>query len=233
MIGTGVEFLLKCLVLPITGIQLNKRTRVKICGITRPEDGVEAARLGVDAIGLVFYEKSPRNVTLQQARLICEALPGFVSVVSLFMDPSKELVKSVLQACPIDLIQFHGKESAEFCESYNRPYIKAVGMAGESSLGDSVKMYSRAKALLLDSHASGAAGGTGEIFNWDNIPEDCRQSIMLAGGLKPDNVAEAILRVRPYAVDLSSGVESSPGIKDASLMAQLMNEVKRIDCEQL
>ena len=212
---------------------MNTRTRVKICGITRPEDAVKAASLGVDAIGLVFYEKSPRNVTLQQAKQICEVLPGFVTVVSLFMDPVEELVNEVLEACPIDLIQFHGKESAEFCESFKRPYIKALGMADKNNLSNCMKVYASARALLLDSHAKGGAGGTGETFNWETIPEEYRHSIVLAGGLKPANIAEAIRTVRPFAVDLSSGVESRAGIKDAELMTQLMNEVKRTDCEQL
>ena len=211
---------------------MGHRTRVKICGMTRPEDAVEAARLGVDAIGLVFYEKSPRNVSLQQAQLICDALPGFVTIVALFMDPDAKLVNRVLATCPVDLIQFHGKESVEFCESFNRPYIKAMGMADGTDLSKFTGGYTKAKGWLLDSHAVGDAGGTGEVFNWENIPEHYRQSIILAGGLKPDNVAEAILKVRPYALDLSSGVESAPGIKDAALMAKLMNEVKRIDCEQ-
>ena len=210
---------------------MKTRTRVKICGITRPDDGVEAARLGVDAIGLVFYEKSPRNVTIEQARVICEALPGFVTVVSLFMDADTEQVNRVLAACSIDLIQFHGKETADFCQSFGKPYIKALGMANAEDLGKSFERYSAAKAVLLDSHATGAAGGTGEVFDWDSIPQQYRHDIILAGGLKPDNVAEAIQKVRPYAVDLSSGVESEPGIKDAALMAQLMNEVKRVDCE--
>lgn len=212
---------------------MSSRTRVKICGITREQDAVAAARLGVDAIGLVFYEKSPRNISLRQAQQICESLPAFVTVVSLFMDPSTELVDDVLGSCPVDLLQFHGKESAAFCESFGRPYIKALGMSGATGLSDSAKPYIRARGLLLDSHEMGAAGGTGETFNWNSIPENYRQSIILAGGLKPENIAQAIRTVRPYALDLSSGVESAPGIKDANLMAQLMNEIKRIDCEQL
>jgi phosphoribosylanthranilate isomerase len=211
---------------------LKPRTRVKICGITRPEDGLEAARLGVDAIGLVFYEKSPRNVTLQQAKAVCDALPGFVTVVSLFLNPEAGFVEAALAECPIDLIQFHGKESADFCRSFSRPYIKALGMANKGALADQVNLYHDARGLLLDSHETGAAGGTGETFNWELIPQEYRQSIILAGGLKPENVADAIRSVRPYAVDLSSGVEAEPGIKDATLMAQLMNEVRLVDCEQ-
>lgn len=210
---------------------MNTRTRIKICGITRPDDGVEAACLGVDAIGLVFYEKSPRHVTIEQARVICEALPGFVTVVALFMNPDAEQVNKVLAACCIDLIQFHGTESADFCQSFNRPYIKAVGMANNEKLPEAMQQYSTAKALLLDSHTSGAAGGTGETFDWDAIPSQYRSSIILAGGLKPDNVAAAIRKVQPYAVDLSSGVESEPGIKDARLMAQLINEVRDVNGE--
>ena len=211
---------------------MNPRTRVKICGITRPEDGIEAARLGVDAIGLVFYEKSPRNVTLQQAQSICESLPGFVTVVSLFLNPEAEWVETVLTECPIDLIQFHGKESVKFCRSFAKPYIKALGMVDNKDLVSQSGQYHDARGILLDSHETGAAGGTGEIFNWDLIPQQFRRSIILAGGLKPDNVAEAIRTVRPYAVDLSSGVEAEPGIKDATLMAQLMNEVRQVDYEQ-
>ncbi len=211
---------------------MNTRTRVKICGITRVEDGLAAARLGVDAIGLVFYEKSKRNVSVEQAREIRDALPAFVTVVALFMNPQKVDVDRVLKACPIDLLQFHGVESAEFCASFERPYIKALGMAGGVSLEQNMASYGSARGILLDSHAGVTAGGTGEAFDWDNIPQEIRESIILAGGLKPQNVAEAIQHVRPYAVDLSSGVESSPGIKDAALMKQLMNEIKRIDCEQ-
>ena len=210
---------------------LNPRTRVKICGITRPEDGAEAARLGADAIGLVFYEKSPRNVDLEQARAVCDALPGFVTVVSLFLNPETSLVEKALENLPIDLIQFHGKETAEFCRAFGKPYIKALGMAGGVDLVSQISAYPDARGVLLDSHETGAAGGTGETFDWGTIPEEYRSSIILAGGLKPDNVAMAIRAVRPYAVDLSSGVEASPGIKDAALMAQLMKEIKQVDCE--
>ncbi|MCW8910860.1 MAG: phosphoribosylanthranilate isomerase [Gammaproteobacteria bacterium] len=210
---------------------VNPRTRVKICGMTRPEDALTAARLGVDAIGLVFYEKSPRNVSLEQAQQICSVLPAFVTRVALFLDPDTLLVTQVLGTLDIDLIQFHGSESAEFCASFNRPYIKALGMSGQHDLTEQADIYRDACGLLLDSHVMGAAGGTGEAFDWKIIPESLRHSIILAGGLKPDNVAEAIRKVRPFAVDLSSGVEAEPGIKDSALMAQLINEVKRVDCE--
>lgn len=210
---------------------MNPRTRVKICGLTRSEDALLAAHLGVDAIGLVFYDKSPRNVSLEQAGQICKALPAFVTKVALFLDPAAAQVSQVLDQLDIDLIQFHGSESAEFCASFNRPYIKALGMAGQNNLATLMDVYQQASGLLLDSHVTGVAGGTGETFDWDEIPESFRQSIILAGGLNPNNVADAIRKIRPFAVDLSSGVEAAPGIKDAALMAQLINEVKRVDCE--
>ena len=210
---------------------MNPRTRVKICGITRVEDGLQAARLGVDAIGLVFYENSSRHVSLSRAAQICAALPAFVTTVALFLNAEADRVNQVLEALPVDLIQFHGNESADFCAAFSRPYIKALGIAGEQDLLARAGDYADARGILLDSHASGAAGGTGHAFDWSRIPEAMRRNIILAGGLKPDNVADAIRAVRPYGVDLSSGVEAQPGIKDTVLMTQLMNEVKRVDCE--
>lgn len=210
---------------------MNLRTRIKICGITRVEDGLQAAQLGVDALGLVFYVKSPRCVSTEQAQKICAALPGFITTVALFLNPDKSLVKQVLSEVNIDLLQFHGTESPEFCESFGKPYIKALGIKGVDDIETLFNQYSSARSILLDSHGSGDAGGTGEVFDWDAIPEKLRRKIILAGGLKPDNVAPAIQQVRPYAVDLSSGVESAPGIKDFELMMRLMQQVKRIDCE--
>lgn len=207
------------------------RTRVKICGITRVEDGVQAASLGADAIGLVFYQKSKRCVSLQQASDICAALPAMVTTVALFLDAQQNFIEQVLARVPIDLIQFHGSETADFCASFPRPYIKALGMQDNHRLQMQCDEYAEARGILLDSHGVGAAGGTGETFDWSLIPETLRNRIILAGGLQPSNVGEAIRRVRPYGIDLSSGVESAPGIKDATLMAQLMKEVKRVDCE--
>ena len=209
------------------------RTRVKICGITRVEDAIQASQLGVDALGLVFYAKSPRAVDVETAQLICQSLPGFVTSVALFLNPDEALVNQVLENVNIDLLQFHGTESAAFCESFNKPYIKALGVGGGIDGVDNISglmaKYDSARSLLLDSHGAGKAGGTGETFDWLSIPEDQRQKIILAGGLTPDNIAEAIAQVRPYAVDLSSGVESAPGIKDNELMVRLMTEVKRAD----
>lgn len=210
---------------------MNSRTRVKICGITRLEDGVGAARLGVDALGFVFYDKSPRNIDTKTAQTICQQLPGFVTTIALFLNPDESLVRKVLSEVNIDCLQFHGTESVEFCESFGKPYIKALGVDGVEDIAALVEQYKSARSVLLDSHTTGKSGGTGQTFDWLSIPEKLRQKIILAGGLKPDNVADAIQQVRPYAVDLSSGVESAPGIKDSTLMVRLMTEVKRADCD--
>lgn len=195
------------------------RTRVKICGITRPEDGAEAARLGADAIGLVFYAKSPRAVTLQQAKTVVDALPPFVTTVALFVDPEPAMVEAVLNAVAPDLLQFHGSEPPEFCNQFGRPWIKAIPMRDETDLGAEMERYRQGRGVLLDTYRPGVPGGTGESFNWDLIPTHLADRIILAGGLTPANVAEAIARVHPYAVDVSGGVEASKGIKDAAKMA--------------
>ncbi len=211
--------------------QTHVRTRVKICGITRIEDALSAASLGVDALGLVFYAKSPRHVMLDQAQLICDALPAFVSRVALFLNPESSLVNQVISHVNIDCLQFHGTEAVEFCESFSKPYIKALGIAGVNDVDALIDQYSSAESVLLDSHRAGEAGGSGEVFDWASISQANCHNIILAGGLNPDNIADAIKQVRPYAVDLSSGVEMAPGKKDSQLMARLMNEVKRVDCD--
>jgi len=211
--------------------RMTLRTRVKICGITRFKDALEAADLGVDALGFVFYAKSLRNIDAQQAQTIISQLPSFVTTVGLFLNPDEHFVKQVLADADIDLLQFHGTESAEFCESFGKPYIKALGIDGVDDITQVITQYASARSVLLDSHGAGKAGGTGETFDWLSIPENVRKKIILAGGLKPDNVVEAIQQVRPYAVDLSSGVESAPGKKDNELMVRLMSEVKRADSE--
>lgn len=207
------------------------RTRVKICGITRVEDALAVSRHGVDAIGLVFYAKSPRNIEIDQAREICAALPAFVTVVALFKDADEALVRSVIDAVPIDLLQFHGAEAEAFCLQFSKPYIKAVGMIGQNDVVAFAGQYPSARGLLLDSHAIGEDGGSGHVFDWGIIPEQISNQITLAGGLSADNVGQAIKQVRPFAVDISSGVESSGGIKDEALIKAFMNEVKRVDCE--
>lgn len=204
------------------------RTRVKICGITRIEDARLTADAGVDAIGLVFYKNSPRFVTNEQAAEISHAIPAFISRVALFMDADKSMIDTVLKEVEIDLIQFHGSESAEYCEQFNRPYIKALGMKDTEHTMDylqaSADQYRSAKGLLLDAHAPGEAGGTGETFDWTAIGT-ITMPIILAGGLTPDNVKQAVNIVHPYAVDVSSGVESSPGIKDKEKVAAFMRQL--------
>jgi phosphoribosylanthranilate isomerase len=204
-----------------------QRTRVKICGITRADDALEAAALGVDAIGLVFYAGSPRYVDIEQAAEICRQLPAFVTAVALFLDADVSQVSRVLERVPIDLLQFHGSEDPAYCESFGRPYIKALGMGSlnRDGLISQSKAYSSARGLLLDSHAHGAAGGTGEPFDWSRVPE-LDNPIILAGGLAVDNVAAAIRDVRPWAVDVSSGVEEDKGIKSVGLMSAFMYEVE-------
>ena len=208
------------------------RTRVKICGITRTEDAQLAVDAGADAVGLVFYEKSPRFVSDIQAQVISQAVPAFVSRVALFKDADKQSIQSTLAKVEIDLIQFHGSESVEFCEQFELPYIKAIGMKAAHCDADyliaNAKNYSTAKALLLDGHAPGEAGGTGETFDWSSIAA-VDKPIVLAGGLTAANVNQAIEIVHPFAVDVSSGVESAPGIKDREKIADFMQQVNFSD----
>lgn len=201
-------------------------TRVKMCGITRPQDGFTAAQAGADAIGLVFYAKSPRNVELEQAAGIARVLPPFVTTVALFVNPQPEQVIAVLQQVRPDVMQFHGEESPEFCRSFGVPYLKAVRVRPETDLLQFAALYADAQGLLLDAWSDAAHGGTGERFDWNLIPADLPKPVILAGGLSPVNVRAAIETVQPWAVDVSSGVEVSKGIKDAALIAAFMKEVK-------
>lgn len=205
------------------------RTRVKVCGITRPEDGQAAAQLGVDAIGLVFYAGSSRYVEPPAARAVIAALPPFVTTVGLFMDAEAEQVRTVLAGLPLDLLQFHGDEPPDYCGSFGRPYIKAVPMAADADPGAYARRFGAAAGVLLDSHGGGRIGGSGERFDWGRIPADLGKPLILAGGLGPDTVAEAVARVRPYAVDVSSGVESAKGIKDPALIRAFMRGIQRGD----
>jgi phosphoribosylanthranilate isomerase len=189
--------------------------RVKICGITRVEDALAAAAAGADAIGLVFYAKSPRAVGIEQARAIIAALPPFVTTVGLFVDIECDELQRILANVPLDLLQFHGDESPEQCESVNRPYIKALRVKAGDDIAVQVNRYPGAKGILLDTYVEGVPGGTGEAFDWSLVPEGLSKPVILAGGLHADNVASAVARVRPYAVDVSGGVEASKGIKDA------------------
>ncbi|MCW3478046.1 phosphoribosylanthranilate isomerase [Neisseriaceae bacterium JH1-16] len=201
-------------------------TRIKICGLTRPDDAREAARLGADAIGLVFYAKSPRNVGIEQARAIVAALPPFVTVVALFVNPTREWVEEVLAGCAIDLLQFHGEEEPAFCRSFHRPYLKAVRVREAEDVRDAARQYPDARGILTDAFVEGMHGGTGTQFDWGLLPQQLSLPLVLSGGLSVDNVAEAVRAVQPAAVDVSSGVESSKGIKDAAQMAAFIAGVK-------
>ena len=188
--------------------------RVKICGITRVEDALAAAAAGADAIGLVFYAKSPRAVDIEQARAILAALPPFVTSVGLFVDAERSELERILASVPLDLLQFHGDESVQQCEAFGRPYIKALRVKAGDDIAAQVARYPSAQGILLDAYVEGVPGGTGEAFDWSLIPQALSKPLILAGGLRTDNVAEAVSRVRPYAVDVSGGVEASKGVKD-------------------
>ena len=202
------------------------RTRVKICGITRREDALESVKQGADAIGLVFYPPSPRAVSVEQASRIVEGLPPFVTVVGLFVNAERSEIAATLAQTRIDLLQFHGDESPEACESYGRPYIKAIRMREGIDLTALKRQYPGAAALLLDAYTKGVPGGTGTRFDWDRIPRGLNGSIILAGGLSPENIESAVRQVRPFAVDVSGGVESQKGIKDPAKIALLMQGVR-------
>jgi phosphoribosylanthranilate isomerase len=206
------------------------RTRVKICGITNRQDALDAVRLGADAIGLVFYPPSPRFVTPGQAAAIVDRLPPFVTVVGLFVDASREAIGEVLGAVRVDLLQFHGSESPERCADHDRPYIKAVRVREGTDLLAERQRYAGASALLLDAYQPGVPGGTGQAFDWDLIPVGLAREVILAGGLTPENVADAVRRVRPYAVDVSGGVEREKGRKDAGKIEAFMRGVASASC---
>ncbi len=202
------------------------RTRVKICGITRIEDAMAAAQAGADAIGLVFEPKSPRYVKPEQAQMIMRALPPFVTVVGLFVNAAPDTVETVLKHVALDLLQFHGNETPEQCRRYHRPYIKAIHMLADINLHDQARRYADAEGLLLDT-ATDVAGGSGQAFDWGRVPSDLGKPVILAGGLTPENVAEAVRKVQPFAVDVSSGVEHSKGIKDAAKIAAFIEAVRK------
>jgi len=207
------------------------RTRVKICGITRSEDAAAAAALGADAIGLVFYDGSPRRVEIGRAAEIAADLPLFVQAVGLFVDAGAAEIAAVLGQVRVDILQFHGDEPPADCRRFGLPYIKAVRMRPGIDVRAEAERYHDARALLLDAYRPGVAGGTGMTFPWSEVPARPGVHILLAGGLTPDNVAQAIRAVRPYGVDVSGGVEAAKGIKDAARMAAFFEAVRRADAE--
>lgn len=202
------------------------RTRVKICGITRTEDAQAAVAAGADAIGLVFSAKSSRMVSIEQARALAASVPPFVTVVGLFVDESPDAVRTVLNRVPLSLLQFHGTETPEQCRSYGRPYLKAVRMRDGVDLRAEEDRYSDAVGLLLDSYDPHSPGGSGQAFDWARIPAQRAKPLVLAGGLTPENVGGAIRRVRPEAVDVTSGVEAAKGIKDPQKIAAFVKAVR-------
>lgn len=203
------------------------RVRVKICGITRVEDALFAVEQGADAIGLVFYDPSPRNVSISQAIEIANKIPAFVSVVGLFVNAEARFVNDVLSKVKLGLLQFHGDETPENCAQYARPFIKAIRVKDDTNLVQCASEFSAAKGLLLDTYTEGVAGGTGHVFDWSLVPKHLTLPVILAGGLNANNVADAIQQVNPYAVDVSGGVELAKGIKDAAKITAFMQQVYR------
>lgn len=204
-------------------------TAIKICGITRVEDALAAARAGAFGIGLVFYAPSPRHVALAQARRIVAALPPSVTTVGVFVDPSEEEVRATLAEVPVQMLQFSGSESAGFCRRFARPYIKAVHMKAGVDLLQYARDYHDAKALLLDAYVEGLHGGSGVSFDWNQVPRRLPLPVILSGGLTVANVKDAVRRARPDAVDVSSGVESAKGVKDAAKIAAFIKGVRDAD----
>jgi phosphoribosylanthranilate isomerase len=200
--------------------------RVKICGITREQDLHAACDAGADALGFVFYEKSPRKVSAMAAAALVRELPPFVQSVGLFVNADPAFIEDVLETVPLDLLQFHGDESPADCARYGRPYIKAVRVNRDTDLLKCAADFEDARGLLLDAYVPGVPGGTGERFDWSLIPEKMPKAVILSGGLTPENVAEAVEQVRPWAVDVSSGVEMAKGIKDAHKIAQFIAKAK-------
>jgi phosphoribosylanthranilate isomerase len=205
------------------------RTRVKICGITSVGDGRAAARHGADAIGLIFYPPSPRLVTLERAREIAAGLPAFVARVAVFVNPAAADVEAAIRACRPDLLQFHGEESADFCRSFGVPYLRALRVRPGVDLLESLSLFGDAAGWLLDAYRQELYGGTGEAFDWGLIPRELARPLILSGGLDAENVGAAIRRVRPWAVDVSSGVEAAKGVKDERRIAAFMEAVRNAD----
>jgi len=205
------------------------RTRVKICGITREQDARDAAAMGADSIGLVFHQPSSRVVELEQAIAIRRILPPFVTVTALFLDETEDWISQVVHRLRPDCLQFPGRESLETCEAWQIPFIKAIPMGSTQDPAGYASHYASAQGFLLDSNLAGRLGGSGDTFDWSMIPSSLEFPVLLAGGINPSNVAEAIARVRPWGVDVSTGVETAKGIKDAALMDLFFREVRRGD----
>ncbi len=206
------------------------RTRIKFCGMTSVADALAATELGVDAIGLIFVPESPRALDVERAARIADAMPPLVTRVGLFRNASVTRVREALAHVAIDVLQFHGDETPEFCAQFERSWMKAVPMgalADADAVDAYLESYAAASGFIFDSHGGAGSGGSGATFDWLRLPRPCARPVILAGGLKPENVADAVRQVRPWAVDVSSGIESAPGIKDHAKMRVFVNEVYR------
>jgi phosphoribosylanthranilate isomerase len=201
--------------------------RVKICGITRVEDALAVVDAGADALGLVFHPASPRFVSIEQAKAIVNAVGPFVVTTGLFVDADPAAVNAVLTQVPLHLLQFHGDESLDYCESFQRPYMKALRMKPGLDVVAAMAEYPSAAGILLDAYRPGVPGGTGETFDWARVPQQSNKPIVLAGGLTPENVVQAIISTQVYGVDVSGGVESAPGKKDPAKIAAFIKNAKR------
>ena len=200
--------------------------RIKICGITTLNDALAASNAGADALGLVFYSPSPRAIKIEQAKEICKKLPPFITKVGLFVNAEPKEVFEAINMLPLDLLQFHGEESSEYCEQFNKPWIKAIRVNTMTDIKKQVKDYHNAQGILLDTYVEGIQGGTGSQFDWSLIPSDLNKPIILAGGLTCDNITQAINQIRPYAVDTSGGVEIAKGVKDHNKIKIFIDKVR-------
>lgn len=205
-----------------------RKIRTKICGITTPEDALYAAYAGADALGLVFYPQSPRAIDIIKAQKITAALPPFVSVVALFVNESAQNIRRILAEVPIHLIQFHGDEDDAFCRQFDRPYIKAIRVQTASDIQNAAHLFPNAQALLFDAYHPSEYGGTGHCFDWTLLAEYSGKPWVLAGGLTPENVGEAVRITGAESVDVSGGVEASKGKKDAAKVAAFIREANRV-----
>ncbi|HEX3061270.1 MAG TPA: phosphoribosylanthranilate isomerase [Usitatibacter sp.] len=208
------------------------RTRIKICGLKDPAHAKVAAQAGADAIGLVFYPPSPRYVKAEEAAKVAAALPPFVQAVGLFVNEKEAAIREILRRVPLDLLQFQGDEPPEFCAAFGKPFVRAVRMEEGVDLVEYAHRFSSARALLLDAHVAGEKGGTGATFDWARVPRDAPLPLILSGGLTAQNVGRAVREVRPWAVDVSSGVEASRGVKDPALIVEFIRSVQREDAGQ-
>ncbi len=211
---------------------MSQRTRIKICGITRIQDAIYVADKGVDSIGLIFHQPSPRVIDLEQALEIRRALPPFVTVTAVFLDESEDWIAEVVHGLRPDCLQFHGNETPAICETWAIPYIKAIPMGSIADPSAYAREHGGAQGFLLDSNAAGRRGGSGDTFDWSKIPSAFEHPLVLAGGIEPSNVADAIARVKPWGVDVVSGVEESWGIKNTEMIDQFFREVERGDASK-